>query len=263
MADRALGEDRDIRGAGTDVDQADAKVALVLGQHGKTGSDLLRHQVIHAQAAARDALADVRRRAHGSGDQVHTRLEAHATHADRMADALLAVDHVILRFQVKPLLVRRDGHRARRLDDMLAVGLGHFLVADRHDAVRVQAADMAAGDSRVDRTDLAAGHQFGFLDGALDRLHRRFNVDDHATLEAVRGMRADAHDLDRLAGLMLADNGDDLRGANVEADNEVFFGLAVHWRSQELGLGSGDWSEARSGIGSSSSEFGIAAVTPP
>jgi hypothetical protein len=44
-------------------------------------------------------------------------------------------------------------------------------------------------------------------------------------------MRADAHDLDRLAGLMLADNGDDLRGADVEADNEVFR-TCGSWRSQ-------------------------------
>ena len=48
----------------------------------------------------------------------------------------------------------------------------------------------------VHRVDLAAGHQLGFLDRALDRLHGRFDVDDDALLEAARGMRADADHLD-------------------------------------------------------------------
>ena len=43
---------------------------------------------------------------------------------------------------------------------------------------------MAAGDARVDLADPAIGHQFRFLDHALNRRHRRLDVDDDALLEA-------------------------------------------------------------------------------
>src|SRR5664279_6605844 len=59
-------------------------------------------------------------------------------------------------------------------------------------------------------------------------MHGRFDVDDDAALQAVRGMRADADDLDGLARRMLADDRDDLRRADVEPDNEIFFALSVH-----------------------------------
>src|SRR5690606_29126708 len=81
--------------------------------------------------------------------------------------------------------------------------------------------------------DLATGHQFGFLDRALDRVHRRLDVDHHAALEAVRRMGADADDFDRLARRVLADDGHDLRGADVEPDDQVLFGLGFHGSSRE------------------------------
>ena len=48
----------------------------------------------------------------------------------------------------------------------------------------------------IHRVDLAAGHQLGLFDGALDRLHGRFDVDHHALLQAARRMRADAEHFD-------------------------------------------------------------------
>ena len=70
--------------------------------------------------------------------------------------------------------------------------------------------------------------KYGFLDRALDRMHGRVDVDDDAALEPVRRMRTDADDLDRLAGRMLADDGDDLGRSDIEADDQVFFVLGFH-----------------------------------
>ncbi len=87
-------------------------------------------------------------------------------------------------------------HRLGRIDHAIDVAAGHFLVADGDDAVRVEAAHVAAGDAGVHRVNLAARHQLGFFDRALDRLHRRLDVDHHALLEAARGVRADADHFD-------------------------------------------------------------------
>ena len=104
----------------------------------------------------------------------------------------------------------------------------HFAVADRHDARRVAALHVVAGNRRVDRADLAAGHQLGFLDRALDRLHRRLDVHHHAALEAARLVRADADHFDRIARRILADQRHDLRGADVEADDQGLVAFAIH-----------------------------------
>ena len=89
VADRAAAEHREVGGAAADVDQAHAEVLLVVGQHRIARGQLLEHDVLDLEAAALHALDDVLRRAVGAGDDVHLRLEAHARHADRIADAFL------------------------------------------------------------------------------------------------------------------------------------------------------------------------------
>ena len=76
--------------------------------------------------------------------------EPHARHAHRLLHALLAVDHVFLRQDVEHLLIRRNGHGLRRVDHPLDVLLEHLAISYRDDAVGVEAADVASGDSSVD-----------------------------------------------------------------------------------------------------------------
>jgi len=64
---------------------------------------------------------------------------------------------------------------------------------------------VAAGDPRIDRVNLAARHEFGLFDRALDGLHRRFDVDDHALLKSPRRVRAQAEHLDRAVRTDFAD----------------------------------------------------------
>ena len=88
-------------------------------RHGEARGELLEHDVVDFEAAALDALLDVLRRALGAGDDVHLGLEPHARHADRIADAFLAVDDEFLRQHVQDLLVRRDRHGLGRVDHVL------------------------------------------------------------------------------------------------------------------------------------------------
>jgi hypothetical protein len=90
------------------------------------------------------------------------------------------------------------------------------------------AASITAGDTGVDRVDLATGHQLGLFDGALYRLHGRFDIDDDTALQSARRLRADADDLDTVVGRNLADQRHHFGGADVESDDELSFRFLCH-----------------------------------
>src|SRR5688572_14049108 len=142
VADGAVGEDGEVGGAAADVHQADAEVLLVLGQHRARRCQRLQDQVVHLQPAAAHALDDVLRSRHRAGDHVHLHLQAHARHADRLPDILLAVDDEFLAQHVQDLLVGGDVHRARGVHGALDVEHAHLAVLHRHHAGGVEAADV-------------------------------------------------------------------------------------------------------------------------
>ena len=202
MADRAAAEYRDVGGAAADVHHAHAEILFVFGEHGVARGELLQHDVVDREAAALHAFDDVLRGAVRAGDDVHLGFEAHSRHADGIADAFLAVDDVFLRQHVQDLLIRRNGDRLGRIDDAFDIALHHFLVLDGDDAVRIEAAHVAAGDAGVHRVNFTARHQFGLFHGPLDRLHRGFDVHHDALLQAARRMAADADDFKRPSALI-------------------------------------------------------------
>jgi hypothetical protein len=83
-------------------------------------------------------------------------LEAHAVHADRVADAVLAVHEKVARKQMDDLAVAAGsrGH-AGRFDDAGDVGFGDFPIRPRHcdDTAAVLRRDVLARDR-----DNRAGH---------------------------------------------------------------------------------------------------------
>ena len=95
-----------------------------------------------------------------------------------------AVDDVFLRQHVQDLLIGRDGDRLGGIDHALDIALHHLLVLDGDDAVRIEAAHVAAGDAGIHRMNFTARHQFGFFHRALDGLHGGFDVHHHAFLQA-------------------------------------------------------------------------------
>ena len=222
-------EDCKVGRAAADVDQAGAELFLVLRQHRVTGSKLLQHDVVDLQPATLHTLDDVLRGALRARDHVHFCFQAHAGHADWLADSFLVIDQELLRQDVQDLLISRDCDRSGCVDDPVDVAGAHLFVTNSHDAVRVQAAHVAARNSRVDRVDIAARHQLGFLDGALNRMHRRLDVDDHTFFQATGRVRTDADHFD-LATVThnFAHNGDDFGRADVESDDQVLVASLAH-----------------------------------
>ncbi|MCY1442420.1 hypothetical protein D9M71_587860 [compost metagenome] len=116
-------------------------------------------------------------------------------------------------------LVGRNGNCLSGVEDALEVSRTDFTVADRDDAVGVQAADVIAGDANERRVDPAAGHQLGFFHRTLDRLHGRFDIHHHALLQPARRMGADTDDFQGTVGRDFAYQRHHLGGADIQPDD--------------------------------------------
>ena len=79
-----------------------------------------------------------------------------------------------------------------------------------------------ARQAEVDRVDLDAGRQLGFVDRLLDRFDRGLEVDDDAAPDAARVGEADPDDVEPAVVGHLADDGRDLRCADVQAHQVSF-----------------------------------------
>ena len=212
-------EDGEVGGSAADVEQRDAQLFLVRGQHRLGRRELADHRIDHFDAGPVDASHEVLRRRLAAGDDVHVDLEPGAGEADRRTDALLLVDDEILRQHVEDLAADRQRHRARRVDGAPHVVARHFpvLAGDRDDTAAVEALDVRAAEPEVDRADLDAGHQLGFFDRPLDRFDRGVEVDDDAALEPFRLGDAEPDHVDAALFAQLADDRADLRGPDVES----------------------------------------------
>src|SRR5207245_7808680 len=213
VADRTFAEHGDVARAAAYVDEAHAEFLFVFGQHGKRRRQRLQNQIVHFQSAAAHALDDVLGSRDGSGDDVHFDLEPHAAHAERLAHPVLSVDDEFLGEDVQHLLVGRNGHGARGLDRALDVDRGHLLVLDRYHPRGVEALDVAPGDAGENALDLAVGHQFRFLEGALDGVHGRLDVYDRSLVQTLGFVTATPDDVHASVGATLRHRPSPLRAA--------------------------------------------------
>ncbi len=152
---------------------------------------------------------------------MHPHFEAHAAHADRLANVFLAVNDEFLGQHMQHLLIGRDVDGFGGFQNPRHIGLGDFLVLDRDHSTGVEAQNVAARDAGVNAADLAIAHQFGFLQRALNRRHRAFDVHDHAALESARFMLAQSDHLVSIVTAHLGDNGNHFRGADVQTHDQV------------------------------------------
>ena len=116
-----------------------------------------------ALLATAHALDHVLYRRHRTGDDVHLHFQADAAHADGLAHVFLVVDDEFLRNRMQQLLIGGNIHCARSFDRPCYISRRDFLVFDCDHAARVEAADVAAGDTDPDIAYLTVGHQLGFF----------------------------------------------------------------------------------------------------
>ncbi len=127
---------------------------------------------------------------------MHLRFQANTRHTERFFNALLLVDQKFLRQDVQHFLIRWNSHRLSGIDHALQILGVHLTIFNRHDAVRVHAANVAARNARIHRMNLATRHQLCLIDRATNGLHSGLNVHHHSLFEAVGAMRANAHNFE-------------------------------------------------------------------
>ena len=85
--------------------------------------------------------------------------------------------------------------------------------------MRIQTPDVIACNPREYCVDITACHQLGFLYGALDSLHRRFDINYHAFLQSARSARPDADDFYLVSRGNLCNYRDDFGSPDIKPNN--------------------------------------------
>src|SRR5205823_4507324 len=181
-------EDGQVGRAATDIEQRHAQLLFVGRQDGFACGELFDHRVDDADAGAVDARHDVLRGRRAPGDDVNVHFQPGPGHTDGRSDAVLVVHHEILRQHVQNFAAGRQRDGFRRVDRAPHIVSRNLPVFARHrdHAAAVEPFDMRTGDGDVDRVDLDAGHQLGFVHRALDRLDGRLEIHDGAAPDALR-----------------------------------------------------------------------------
>src|SRR5579859_1582713 len=103
--DDALVVDDEVGGAGADVHQADAELALVAAKRTVGDGERLEDGVVHVDAGAVHRGDDVLRGRGRGGDEVHLHLELGGEHAGGIADGATAVEQELARQEMDDLAV--------------------------------------------------------------------------------------------------------------------------------------------------------------
>jgi hypothetical protein len=191
----------------------------------------LEDQLADLVAGSLDGLSQVDRRRGPDRHEVHLGLESHARHADRIADAGVLVDRVLLRNRMQQLAILRNRLRAGDLVGAIHVTLVDLVAGDRHDALARHRLHVLPRDADVQLVHLGARHPFGVLHGLPDRASRLLDVGDDAASHTGGLRLSHPEDLQRRVPRHVTfDFGDDgrgLGGADVQRGDETF---RVHWR---------------------------------
>ena len=105
---RAVLEQREVDRPGADVGDRDAELLLGLGQDRLRRRERVDDQLVDLDAGRRDALGQVLDRGRRRRDDVGLDLEPQRAHAERVLDALLAVDREAAPLDVEDVAVGRD-----------------------------------------------------------------------------------------------------------------------------------------------------------
>src|SRR5690606_28028520 len=162
--------------------------------------------------------------------QIYLGLETRAGHADRLADAGLLVDDVVLRNRVEQLVVAAERDVARHAVHAGDVAGADLVAGDRSHAVRAASGHMFAGDAAVDSAYLDPRHALRVTHRLGDGSRRIFDVAYDSASDSGGALDADSENLRahvaRVA-LHLRDDGHHLGRAEVERRDQPL-GVAAH-----------------------------------
>jgi hypothetical protein len=148
-----------------------------------------RDQLVDLDVGGLDALRQVADGGGAGGDDVGLDLEADGAHAERILDALLAVDDEAARQDVEDFAVRWDRDGPGDFEGPVDVLAGDFahVAAHGNGAARVLALDVLAADADEGAVDLVAGQPLGVVDRSGDGADGLVDVDDDGLRRPLAG----------------------------------------------------------------------------
>ena len=220
---------RDVGDVGAQLDQGDAELALLLAEAGESGGDRRSDDRLHAEVGRADHGIDIAQRRRVGGDHVDVDPEPVGKKADRVLDALRAVDGVQRRVGVEHDLAVAVDRASAGVEQLVDVGLLD-LVAAEFDLDVGDVADQAAGAiARPHVVDGHARHALGELDRFANREFARRHVGDVAALDPAAFALAGAEHGQAAVVVGGDDQRADLGRADVECGNQLLFGRLSHW----------------------------------
>ena len=132
MANRTIGVHGDVSGTTTNVYHAHTQIFFIFSQHRMATGQRLQNQIINVQTATVNAFLNVLHRSHRTRDDVYTRIQTHATHANGLFYTGLVVDDVFLYHGMQHIVVRWNVYGFGRFNRTIDVSLCHFAVFDFH-----------------------------------------------------------------------------------------------------------------------------------
>ena len=151
----------------------------------------LEHELRHLITRTLHAPPEVLDRAGEDRHQVYLGLQPGAGHPDRLGDALLLVDQVVLGNGMEQLVVPAEAHVARDIIDPRHVAGADLAAGDRDHPVGAPGRDVLSRDAAEDRADLHARHRLGVLHRLGDGAGHFVEVADHPSAEAAGSLGGD------------------------------------------------------------------------
>ena len=222
VLDDAAAIDHVFRRAAAHVEHERAEFLLLVGQKRERGGQAVEHDGLDFELQALHHAHGVLQPVENAVDDVHVHLDARAEHPDGIDDAVLSIDEKMLADGVNDMVLRREIDRLRVANDILDIVLRDLAISghDRVNAAIGQPAHMATGHTEIHAANLHVGHQLSLDDGVAHVLTHGGGVRDLALAHAARTRLAEAHDVERASRAHLADHGADLRGADLQADDD-------------------------------------------
>src|SRR5712692_3538926 len=217
-------EDNQFRGAAADIQQAAAKVALVLRQTRFCRSEQFEHRIADEDSGFVRGGDQILRGGNGGSHQMDVDFEPLADHPDRVANAILRVHHEFMRKHVQNLAVFGKGDVARRIHgaaDVVALDVSRTL-SKGDAAAAVYPAHVGSGHSDQRLFHRHIRNAFGFFDRATDGTHGRIEIDDQALAKPLGLGRAKRQKLHKYA-FDFRDQHACFRAADVQPDQVFVF----------------------------------------
>src|SRR5215472_1281586 len=187
----------DFGGTPANVEQAAAKVSLILRQASFGGRKRFEHRVADENSGFVRRGDEILRRRDRRSDDVNVGYQALANHADGIANVVLHIHDEFVRENVENFAVLGKRNVARGVHgtaDVFAFDVARALT-QCDSASAVHAAHVMSGDADERFFNGNVSHAFGFFGGAADGTNRGIEIDDESFAQTLGFGRAKRQEL--------------------------------------------------------------------